>query len=641
MTQLLRINPTQIKGRRTLQQRMGDLHQFLDFLRKTNEASEAETWLSTRRNARFIHLIDFQELFDRIAPYMEHPLKHTPILARHFTSRRFFDELEEEFTLPLGTLAELSNMLRHIRRNVRHLMEVALTRDSDRALRSFVRYFRTEGFLEEGRILDWASESNTVSEQGEPFALQRKASQILVNYERGLTALLSILKSNLLIDLHDLPTDLHATQFQEQYREVYGVLTGEGPQTRKRFGNQADAFNLSLTATLNRALLTRSTTPPIALKLVTDTNTLLDLPRNSSLTLAFTLRNFDGTGRNVEILDPYEVVILKRFSRRYIEHHGFEKFQEFSELTERASRSARRLEDAFFSPDQEVDPQEYISSLLMPGNKRDRARLRQIHKYIEHLHTFFLQEREISGSFRLREERQQLMPFPSGFAPATFAAESISSIDKLIRSIYAVIQKNDPIGSKQSPFQLGDETRDWNPLLSLERLGYRAALGPTEEAPNLLVEISEGFEGASIFRMERSTGLFISTWPTTLPLTQCLDTIAQEDLFRLPALSQLTVRASSIFGEELYTSCPSSDLGNILTNLLNPTFIRIEGEGFAFIIELFSTNEGFDLRSGLMTKTLDIELNKRLFFALGSEDYNYLFRSLVSNHLNSLKREFR
>ncbi len=619
---------------RTFHTNLNDFRDFLSFLDDNLKSFSNEASLRQEKGVRFVYLVDFQEIYYWLAPYLRLTLDvPEPVLARHLTCRAFFENIDEDFALPLGTLAELAVFLRTLKAAVGLLREAAAAEDPAAALDELITYFAAQRFLSEPRSLALISGGDGSRQ----FAAQAKLLAILSNYESALSKVAALLSHRHLCPLRPMAERVDPEYFGERYRDALLELSNAS-EKRKIFGNKADAYNLALLCSLNsgsaRTDAQAEHGDPICFKLITDTKSILRLPQGSTIDAELTLRKAFGLPFSVRLLEQYEAILLKRLVKKYAMANGDHAIGDMLVWTTRALTAFDSLRRRAIAS---VDVEAFFESLMDPKILTDRDAILKSRSNILTLYEFFAKEKELTGDFRPMIAREQLLagfPADADVAPSQLVAQSVAAVDDAISTVYKLMHAADPTGLKLTPLQAGSSDEEWiNPVLSLKQLGYEVK--KSVRSGDWTWELIGVEANKVVLRIESQSSsppCWTITWIALIPLLRLIDLVLEGGFLRAGSDEKLAVYVLGPFDEQRSTDVTTETLVRFISGVGNPGFVRVESKAMAFIAEIFSVAP-LELRAGVIVDSFDKDLVQELFFGLSGYEYNFLLRFLLGREL--------
>ena len=593
-------------------------------------------------NAEYVYLVDFQEIYTYAAPFFDNPnfyseLPEQPQLSNYVSVAELFDGMEEQFALPLGTLAELSKFLQHLRVNIEYLSAATHSVDADEAIGNLVNFFEAEQFFGsrgEAGVLE-------LSNKGEYsnlslVSVQEEALRILSNYESGLNKILYILTHKNMLNLTELVSSHPFTLPEETYRSVKAGIRAVRHGGRK-FSNIVDAFNLSFTIALNDHLHDRyrgkHLERPILFKLLTNTEALFRLRNYGALALQ--MKYMDFFGSEVELLDSYERLLAKRLWGKLLADRGIRYLRTFTRLINTTRLAISSLGD--LAEEYRIEPRELFHRLMSPKDKEDRRLIVDSHPYIEQIREFFEIDTRISNDLLFRENRRNLLA-SSEARPhidlPQLASARVSALKGQMQSIDRVMQGMDTLGFKLTPLQKGDDSQSWvNPVVSLDTLGFR--VDTMQDGEIVRWEVVEKRNKGVVLRIEfnQNTGYWSFSWSSQRSLSQTLE-ILREAILSLPqSAHNLKIMMMDAYRKEWTVETNARQLLQLEYDPERVIFFRSDFGVHAFVTELFTMSADIDLESGLISADLNLDLAGRLFFQLSNYEENSLFRRLLAEEV--------
>jgi len=624
----------QLLPQRTLTE-LESLSQLSGFIKFVEGAVDAYTneQLLRDRELSFVYLLDFQEIYAHVAPFLDYQPDSEARLSRHLPAREFFSNLEESFYLPLGTSVELSLFLRKIAKRVEALHEITLTEDLHAATDQLVKYFETEAFLKDdgpGATL----EAVGLSDDARLHAVHAEALQLLGDFESGLGKLLAIVTHPKLFRLEDELGDFPFALNSERYHLILHELQARRQRDRAQLANRADAFNIALAASLNRHFdhhFTAGRLPRCNIfQVVTDTLALLTLDDHIDIQLQYTRYQ-----EPINILHRLDDVLLKRRLSHLHSSEGFSAVTGLGSLAREAKTGLAQLRA--HSRSHGGSPLDSILGVLEKSvQDPDWHRISGLEgRAVAKLREFVVRAREISGSLGDKVLRQEIL---SPRAAPTAHSKLRPYSPAGVRRLYGLIEQVDnalrSFDSFAGQIEVEKRSKPLHQLLTLENLGL-VELRETS-ADSFQWTLQRRSDGRALLTVTILSDVVVFGWPTTKGLDDALEA-AQSALATLTYDIPRRFLAIYADGAEYEVGLEEGEAIDLESlDRERVAFCRLEGLQAAFVSELFSSDKSYELLTGLILESPNVRLATDLYLSLGPAP---LPQQLLRTRLTSLLAE--
>jgi hypothetical protein len=609
-----------------------DLRNLLTFMGGVVSSVQAEAEVERETGTQFIYLLDFDTIFDYIAPYLRGRSDHST-LANFLSTAEFFEGLEENFAIPLGTFLEISQFLKGRMDSFKHLHSVTLSTSMDAAIQNLEAYFQGDRFAA-GRTSNAADPSELTEEERLAVA-QIEAVKLLSDSEQGLRRLYSLLTHQKLFNVFELIAR-HPFRFPwDAYNDVRAALEAMRSGGAKQSANKADAYNITFANELNSHLRRRvkegRLKNPFFFRLLTNTRTIHRLSGTPDLSIRFHVRV--DTGHTFDLLDGTEEATAKRILRKLRTGERLKEVIDFGERRDRAAAALGHIVDAAFHQKQPVEA--LIHRIQNIQSIADREVGINLQRHIKDLDAFFRPDYLFVHKLIDNRVRKDLIPEIGGSdrqreiqAPA---AADLSLLENLVTSTQRVLAEIDTLGFELTAIQSGDDSKQWvNPIMSLERLEYKAE---TSSSPGVeRWRVTHGRSGRVTFCADRLRDGWSMYWPTQVSGANAIGFLLSALGPNVDPLDVVTLRLIDFKGNERSSSVSFSALSVTEEEMADVAFLRLEARHLIFVSELFSPARHYTLMTGIimMDRIPDADLLNRLFGIFGKERKNLLFCRLLN-----------
>jgi hypothetical protein len=636
--------PTDIPPVKLPQISVPDLRNMFTFLGGVVSAVQAEAELERETGTRFLYLLDFDTIFDYIAPYLRGGASSRSTLANFLSTADYFEELEEDFSIPLGTFLEISQFLSGRMATFKRLHAVTLSTSSDAALAGLTEYFREERFASVRSLnVEGLPE---LTEEERLATTQTEAVRLLAESEQGLRRLFSILTHPKLFNVFALIAR-HPFRFPwESYHDVRAALDAKRSGEGKKNANKADAYNITFANELNLHLKIRAKEgklkTPYFFRLLTNTLTIHRLSGDSpELSIQFHVST--ETGHTIDLLDGTEEATAKRILRKLRTGERLKEVLGFGERRDRAAAALSYLVDAAFDRKQSVEA--LVQRLQDPQNNRDREIGLDLHGYIKDLDAFFRPDSIFVRKLIETRIRKGLLPEPEGsdrrkeFLPPAVA--DLARLEGLVTSAQRVLTEIDTLGFELSAIQSGDESKQWvNPIMSLEKLNYQ--IEASGSGASATWRVTHGRQARVTFCADCLEEGWAMYWPSQMPGAAALKLLHAALGESVAPLDMVTLRLIDFRGNERQSVVAFNALPMSEDEFADVAFVRLEMGHLVFVSELFSPALDYTLMTGIIVldRIPNLEAVNNVFGVLGRESNNILFRKLLNVELFQWVQQF-
>jgi len=599
----------------------GMLHNFRRYVADTDRCvSEFDAELSLRnRGVRFIHLIDFQEIYAYLAPYLLHREERRPFINRHHQACELLSNPVEKIFFPLGTLAEVSSFVQQIRRRMEALHRITLATNLDRAMDEFLSFFLQEHFLDKNRANEWLEASKNSSGGSRLLTLQTQALDLLSDFEKGASMLHRLLTQESVVEVQRIirqhPPDINTVHYRNFLNELQQIRASRKKTVYATdFSNMVDAANASMAIALNERFNSPNPAgaPWMFFKVVTDTNSLFKLSDLFERQLIYR----DYHGFDLRLFETARDVLLKRFLRKASELGGRELINTLTNSAGKVRNALRDLE--FLAADCNVTPEQLLEGMVgLPTGQDITGVAQNVTKLLEGVRDLQLPKGLLQRRLLSAEARDELGEAHdrSEIVARPYSARGVIELQGLLQSVEKVIEDIDVINVDLTSGQKSYSKREWNPVLTIEALGFERKISRDSDNRIDRLEVVWKKSGELVFRADRVLDVCTVSWPTALGAAQ-----------QIPILASLFGSDEPVEGLAIFLDGREQRFRTV--RLLSPiadrddcVFIRADARSLAYVTELFSTDPEYTLISGLIfpgaIKNPEILLMVQFFASLG------------------------
>jgi hypothetical protein len=609
---------------------------FLNFIDNIVSAVQSEIELERARRTKFVYLLDFDIIHDYISPNMRVREQGKSTLSNYVATAEFFSNIQEDFSIPLGTFLEISNFLQRQVSGIPHLHAASLASSLDSAVGSLNAYFGSDSFLTVGQPID----SLGPSEEVRLINAQIEAVRLLSDSEVGIRRLYSLLTHPKLLNVFDLIARHPFVIPEASFNNVKRQLDAFRGSSRQR-PNQADAYNVSFADQLNvhfqRRFDAGKLDRPYFFRLLTNTNTLYRLT-DHQMRLAIRFQFQQADGHTLDLLEGTEEATAKRIFRQVTADHGFSEVRAFADRRNRAELALGRLVD--MAAENELSIEQLLQRLHEPQEPKDRALALQLLPSVTDLQTFFRPSPAVVKALIDRSIRRDLFPSDNDgdrrYLLPYGAAADLSALEALLGSVQNAISDMDTLGFNLTPLQANDPSKSWsNPVMSLRNLGYETK---TQEFSHLLRWQLLDQSSRLVLCVDRLRDHWSIYWPTEVAgykaflegYSAFLEMAGKSDV-----LSAL--RVINFDGRQLIRRCQLGEMRLEESDLLDAAFFRLDLNDDSFVCELFAgTDSPQHGVTGVLIQDFNLHLILQLMSVLGRERRDFLFRRLMAKELRGV-----
>jgi hypothetical protein len=591
---------------------LGELRRYAHFIESSVDAFSHERSLR-RRGIEFIYFVDFQEVYNYIAPFFLHPNEKRPtFLHRFFAARDLFENSTEPIYFPLGTLVEISSFVQKIKGRVQSLYRVTLAQDLDRATQEFVNFFRAERFLEPKAVSEFIESVGGGSPSAGLIRIQRDALALLSDFEAGASRLHALLTKGNVFDLSSVHQSVRLDR--DFYRRIFDELKEirrprPWPRGAGDLSNSVDAFNISFAVALNdhfdnlKERRNGEGAPWRFSKIITDTRSFFTL--RHKLDSQLTYKNYHGF--DVPLFESCEDILHKRALGKLVASGRKQEVFKLATSARQAKNALIRL--GFIADERGMSSEEVLQWLIEPSAARELSLLTEARDIVEELRDFSSEETSILGDVLRRSAREDLAVTPhllNESVDRPYAPQSVIAVRSLLDSIESVVAKTERIGFELTQPQRSYEAGVWNPLLSIENLGYQRRLTESKDRTADLRAtwtLTKTGEADPSFTLDVYSECAALSWPTSADLDVSLKAIIAS--LSLLDVSENRVTSLLLIDFRGHETLVPSPLDLTQLDLARPefhevAFFRIDFPKVAFTAELFSVDESYVLTSGVL-----------------------------------------
>lgn len=620
---------------------------FLNFVRGALQAARTEYEVERDNSLTFGYLLDFDILFDFIAPFMRTGAIASSTLENFSSISDFFGHLKEPFGIPLGTYYELSDFLRKQRLAVRNLHSATQATSVDSALESVREYFLGERFIESTdpilvRDSLLGDSAGSATEEVRLGLAQAKALELLSQSEQGLSRLHSILTHPCFVNVIDLIARNPFRIPRRTYSTFLAALDSRRADESRHTANKVDAYNISFTTILNQKL-SEATGPgsrqrSLFFRLLTNTGALFGLGSGQG---GMTVRGLSvelPSKHRVDLLENTDEVIAKRAARKQIDEEGLRPFLEIEQQQSAADRALSLLSEVASREGSSVE--DLFERLYDPKSNRDRELLFELEPAIQRLDSFLRPSRRIVEQMIQSSVRRSLPAIQQAEGRerrvSTVAAASVAALSDLLNAVQRLLEQSDTLGFELSPFQVGDDSSGYvNPVISFEKLGF--SVRRTKADRTTRWAITNGRTEKVAFVVEKRANHWAFHWPNCLPGAALVDFVGTSlwgylDLTGVEPGNHL-LSIIDLHGHQVKERVSAERARELLETATNAAFIRVDTAGATFLAELFCQDPDHVCRVALMLQQPDLKLTMDLFSRLSADGVNMLFRKLLGHRL--------
>jgi hypothetical protein len=579
-----------------------------------------------RKGLTFVHFIDFQEIYNYVAPFVIHPREgRDAFLNRFIGAQELFENGKELFCFPLGTLAEVSAFVKKLRDRVQLLHKVMIAPDLDRAAHDLATFFEHERFLEPNAIRDF------FVSQGESSAarltkIQSDALVLLSDFEVGASRLLALLEKNNTFDISTLLREHPVHLRQADYNHVLASLkeirrAGGRPESAGHLRHVADAFNTCFATVLNDRFdvrdergANRDRKPWFFFKILTDTNSLFTL--SHELDSQLTYRDYHGFG--VPLFERCDQVLLKRRLSLIVAAGKSEQLEKLATAARTAKNALMRL--GFMAEDRGMSSEQLLDWLAEPPAASELSLAFAARSIVDDLRAFAVEDSTILGRLLKDRAKEDLALNPrlvQESATRPYSPQSVLAVSSLLDSIESVVRKTEHIEFELTPPQRKYSAGVWNPLLTLESLGFQREL---IEAPGRQSELkatwmlSRRSDSAAYIRIDIYQSFLSFAWPTAADLEMVVNVINEHSALLNPddRIPRSILSVDQDGREYWLKGIRLSDLNLGESEFHQSAFIRIDFLRVGVTAELFSVDINCNLTTGLLM-TLPVSPDELIF----------------------------